>query len=60
MTDVAANDARRASTPVAPQVLSVAAPAAGSYSIAVSRAKVGAAGTGDFGSFVLTHDAVAP
>ena len=60
VTDVAANDARRASTPVAPQVLSVAAPAAGSYSIAVSRAKVGAAGTGDFGSFVLTHDAVAP
>ena len=62
VTDIATNDARGPSTAAAPQVLTLAAPAAGRYYVAVSRAKVGAllGGTGDFGAFVLTLDEVAP
>ena len=62
LTDVAANDARGPSTAAAPQALTLVAPAAGRYYVAVSRAKVGAllGGTGDFGAFVLTLDEVAP
>ena len=61
VTDVAANDARGPSTAAASQVLTLAAPAAGRYYVAVSRAKVGAllGGSGDFGAFVLTLDEVA-
>ena len=49
------------STAAAPQVLTLAAPAAGRYYVAVSRAKVGdLPASGDFGAFVLTLDEVAP
>ena len=61
VTDVVANNARGPSTAAAPQALTLAAPAAGRYYVAVSRAKVGAllGGSGDFGAFVLTLDEVA-
>jgi hypothetical protein len=59
VTDAQANDARGASTASAPQVLTVAAPAAGRYVLAVSRAKVGPLpGSGDFGAFVLRLDEI--
>jgi uncharacterized repeat protein (TIGR01451 family) len=61
VTDVAANNARGPSTAAAPQVLTLASPAAGRYYVAVNRAKVGfLPSSGDFGSFVLTLDEVAP
>ena len=60
VTDAAANNARGPSTAAAPQVLTLAAPAPGRYYVAVSRAKVGGTSTGDFGSFALTLDEVAP
>jgi subtilisin family serine protease len=61
VTDPHANDARGPTPASAPQVLSLAAPAAGRYYIAVSRAKVGfLPGSGDFGAFMLTLDEVAP
>ena len=60
VTDPVANDGRAGSTASAPQVLSLAAPAAGRYYVAVSRAKVGfLPSSGDFGAFVLTLDEVA-
>ena len=60
VTDVLANNARGPTTAAAPQVLTLTAPAEGRYYVAVSRAKVGSVGTGDFGAFVLTLDEVAP
>ena len=61
VTDAAANNARGPSTASAPQVLTLAAPAAGRYYVAVSRAKVGdLPSSGSFGAFVLTLDEVAP
>jgi subtilisin family serine protease len=61
VTDGPANDARGATPASAPQTLSLPAPAAGRYYVAVSRAKVGPLpGSGDFGAFVLTLDEVAP
>jgi subtilisin family serine protease len=58
-TDVNANLSRGPSTSAAPQVLSLASPAAGRYYVAVSRAKVSALpGSGDFGAFVLTLDEI--
>ncbi len=60
VTHVPTNDARGPTPPSAPQALSLAAPAAGRYYVAVSRAKVGLLpGSGDFGAFVLTLDEVA-
>jgi subtilisin family serine protease len=59
VTDVVANQGRLPSTAAAPQVLTLASPAAGRYYVAVSRAKVGFTSTGDFGAFVLTLDEVA-
>jgi hypothetical protein len=60
VTDALANDARGPSTPAAPQTLTLVGPAAGSYTVAVSRAKVGPLpGSGDFGAFVLTLDEIA-
>ena len=59
MTDVLANNARGPTPAAAPQVLTLTAPAEGRYYVAVSRAKVGSVGTGDFGAFVLTLDEVA-
>ena len=56
VTDRRANDARGPSTASAPQVLSIAAPAAGAYRLVVSRARVGGTSSGDFGAFVLTLD----
>jgi hypothetical protein len=57
-TDPVANDQRGPSTAAAPQVLTVANPTAGRHYLAVSRAKIGGVGTGDFGSFVLTLDEI--
>jgi subtilisin family serine protease len=60
VTDVVANDSRPPSTSAAPQALTLIAPAAGRYYVAVSRAKVAPLpGSGDFGAFVLTLDEVA-
>ena len=56
VTDRVANNSRAASTAAAPQVLSVASPAAGRYFVAVSRARIGGTTSGDFGAFVLTLD----
>jgi subtilisin family serine protease len=58
VTDMAANNARGPSTEASPQVLMIANPSAGRHYLAISRAKVGGAGVGDFGSFVLTLDEV--
>jgi hypothetical protein len=61
VTDPDANNARGPTPASAPQFLSLIAPAAGRYYVAVSRAKVGfLPGSGDFGKFVLTLDEVAP
>jgi uncharacterized repeat protein (TIGR01451 family) len=60
VTDAAANDARGATGPAAPQQLVLALPAEGRYYVAVSRAKIGGTTPGDFGAFVLTLDEVAP
>jgi subtilisin family serine protease len=61
VTDAVANAERGPSTAETPQALTLVAPAAGSYTVAVSRAKVGMfPGSGDFGAFVLTLDEVAP
>jgi uncharacterized repeat protein (TIGR01451 family) len=61
VTDVVANNGRGPSTAAAPQVLTLASPAAGRYYVAVSRARVGGLpSSGDFGAFVLTLDEVAP
>jgi subtilisin family serine protease len=60
VTDVQENSSRGPSTASAPQALTLTAPAAGRYFLAVSRAKVGLLpGSGDFGAFVLTLDEVA-
>jgi hypothetical protein len=56
VTDRVANSSRPPSTAAAPQVLSVASPAAGRYFVAVSRARIGGTTSGDFGAFVLTLD----
>ena len=58
VTDKTANDARGPSTAAAPQVLSLPAPAAGRYYLAVNRAKIGGTNSGDFGAFVLTLDEI--
>jgi len=59
VTDVQANNARGPSTSAAPQLLTLAAPPAGRYFLAVSRARVGLLpGSGDFGAFVLTLDEI--
>jgi hypothetical protein len=58
VTDPLANDARGPSTSSFPQRLTLAAPAAGRYYVAVSRAKVGGTSSGDFGRFVLTLDEI--
>jgi hypothetical protein len=58
VTDRNANAARGASTQASPQVLTLTGPAAGTYYIAVNRAKIGGATTGDFGAFALTLDEV--
>ena len=58
VTDVTANQQRGPSTQAAPQVLTVATPAAGRLYLAVSRARVGGTSSGDFGAFVLTLDEV--
>jgi uncharacterized repeat protein (TIGR01451 family) len=60
VTDLVANNARGPTPAAAPQVLTLDAPAEGRYYVAVSRAKVGSLGTGDFGAFVLTLDEIAP
>ena len=60
VTDILANQSRGPSTAAAAQQLALASPEAGRYYVAVSRAKVGALGTGDFGAFVLTLDEVDP
>jgi uncharacterized repeat protein (TIGR01451 family) len=60
VSDVSANQARGPSTAAAPQVLTIASPAAGRHYVVVSRAKIGGVGSGDFGKFVLTLDEVAP
>ena len=56
VTDANRNDSRGPSTQASPQLLSLAAPAAGRYYVAVSRAKTGGVAPGDFGAFVLTLD----
>ena len=59
VTDVQANNARGPSTPSAPQLLTLTAPPAGRYYLAVSRARVGLLpGSGDFGAFVLRLDEI--
>jgi hypothetical protein len=59
VTDPAANNDRGPTPGSAPQVLSLVAPTAGRYYVAVSRAKVGfLPGSGDFGRFVLTLDEI--
>jgi subtilisin family serine protease len=61
VTDTAANDARRASTAAAPATVTLTAPAAGRYYVALSRAKVGrnyATAANDFGSANLRLDEV--
>lgn len=58
VTDVAANDRRPASTPAAPQVLTVRTPAAGRHYLAVNRARIGGTTRGDFGAFRLTVDEI--
>jgi uncharacterized repeat protein (TIGR01451 family) len=61
VTDALANSARGPTLAAAPQVLTLTAPAAGRYYVAVSRAKVGLLQvSGDFGAFVLTLDEVSP
>ena len=58
VTDRNANSARGPSTQASPQILSLSSPSAGTYYLAVNRAKVGGASTGDFGSYVLTLDEI--
>jgi hypothetical protein len=58
VTDQQANNARGPSTAAAPAALTLMAPAAGRYYVAVSRARVGGTSVGDMGSFVLTLDEV--
>jgi subtilisin family serine protease len=60
-TDVAANNQRGPSTAAAPTVVSLAAPAAGRYYVAVNRARIGQSpleGAGDFGAYRLTLDEI--
>ena len=62
VTDANANNARGPTPPGAPQVLTVATPAAGRHYLVVNRAKIGAplvpAASGTFGSFALTLDEI--
>jgi subtilisin family serine protease len=62
-TDVTANSTRGPSTQAAPQTLTLNAPAAGVYYLAVNRARAGffpsPSLSGDFGAFVLTLDEAA-
>jgi subtilisin family serine protease len=60
VTDKQANDARGPSTEENPDVFTLQSPAAGRYYLVVNRAKIGGTNSGDFGSFVLTLDEVAP
>jgi subtilisin family serine protease len=62
ITDTLANNARGPSTAAAPQVLTLASPLPGRYTLVVNRARVGTvdAINGDFGSFSLTLDEVGP
>jgi hypothetical protein len=57
VTDVNANRSRGPSTPQSPP-LTLSSPAGGTYYVVVSRARIGGANSGDFGSFVLTLDEV--
>ena len=60
MTDVVANNGRGPTPAATPQMLTLTAPAAGRYYVAVSRAKVGLGQvSADFGAFVLTLDEIA-
>ena len=59
VTDVAANAQRGPSTQASPQVLSISAPSAGRFYLAVSRARIGGTFAGaSFGAFVLNLDEI--
>ena len=58
VTDQAANGSRPASTAAAPQLLTLATPAAGRHYLVVNRARVGGTSSGDVGGFVLAVDEV--
>ncbi len=60
VTDTMANGARPPSARTSPQTLTIARPLSGRFYVVVSRARVGGASAGDFGSFVLTLDEVGP
>ncbi len=58
VADRNANMSRGSSTKTSPQVLTVGTLAAGTYFLAVNRARIGGTTTGDFGSFVLALDEI--
>jgi subtilisin family serine protease len=60
VTDVNANNGRPPTTAAAPGVVTLQAPPAGRWYVAVSRARVGGTSSGDFGAFVLALDEVGP
>jgi hypothetical protein len=56
VTDVVTNSGRAPTTSTSQQTLSVPSPGAGSYYVAVNRAKLGSAAAGSFDAFSLTLD----
>ena len=59
VTDVPSNAQRGPSTQASPQVLSISAPSAGRFYLAVSRARIGGTLAGaSFGAFVLNLDEI--